>query len=118
MLVSFMANPNTAVEPEEWLIMGITPNGRPFRPSDWAERLCGVVAQYNCGRLIYSVHAQPVSRQGQICLVVETVLRDINPDAYEFIMGFARDNQLKVVEGRSTIRQGNPVLAVQGDYQV
>lgn len=118
MLVSFMANPNTTVEPEEWLIMGITPNGRPFRPSDWAERLCGVVAQYNRGRLIYSVHAQPVSRQGQICLVVETVLRDINLDAYEFIMGFARDNQLKVVEGRSTIRQSDPVFAAHGVYQV
>ena len=29
---------------EEFFILGLTSNGRQFRPSDWAERLCGVMS--------------------------------------------------------------------------
>ncbi|MEI2657616.1 MAG: DUF3579 domain-containing protein [Nitrosomonas sp.] len=44
------------VEPIEWLILGVTPNGRIFRPSDWAERLCGALAHYDShGRWVYSI---------------------------------------------------------------
>lgn len=92
------------VEPEEWLILGLTIEGRTFRPSDWAERLCGALARYDEGRLSYSKHARPVSRHGQVGVVVETVLKDINPEAYDFLMGFARDNRLKVEPGRGKIR--------------
>ena len=28
----------------EFFILGLTSNGRQFRPSDWAERLCGVMS--------------------------------------------------------------------------
>lgn len=96
-------------EPEEWLILGITPEGRPFRPGDWPERLCGVLAHYdNNGRWVYSNHAQPVVRQGQMGVLVETQLKDINPDAYRFIMGFARDNHLKVMPGREVTYLDEP----------
>lgn len=90
------------VEPEEWLILGATQDGRPFRPSDWAERLCGVLACFNNGRWIYSKHAQPVMRkdQNQASVLAETVLKEIDPSAYEFIMRFARKNQLKIMAGR------------------
>lgn len=90
-------------EPEEWLILGITPDGRPFRPSDWAERLCGVLAYYKNGRWVYSNHAHPVIRQGQMGILVETILNDINPNAYKFIMDFACDNSLKVMPERGVI---------------
>ena len=90
-------------DPKEWLILGITPDNRPFRPSDWAERLCGVLAGYKNERWVYSNHAHPVIRQGQIGVLVETVLKDINPDVYKFIMGFAYDNRLKVTPVREVI---------------
>ncbi len=90
-------------EPEEWLILGITPDGRPFRPSDWAERLCGVLAYYKNGRWVYSNHAHPVIRQDQMGILVETILNDINPNAYKFIMDFACDNSLKVMPERGVI---------------
>jgi hypothetical protein len=45
-----------------------------------------------------------VSRHGQAGVVIETVLKDINPGAYEFLMGFARDNRLRVQPGRGKIR--------------
>ncbi|MFW9621480.1 MAG: DUF3579 domain-containing protein, partial [Macromonas sp.] len=31
---------------KEVLIQGVTSNGKTFRPSDWAERLAGVMSQF------------------------------------------------------------------------
>lgn len=103
------------IEPEEWLILGVTQDGRPFRPSDWAKRICGVLACFNNGRWVYSKHAHPVMRKGQNQpgVLVETVLKEINPTAYEFIMGFARENQLKIVEGRKIVRQDEPDVVIE-----
>lgn len=99
-------------EPEEWLILGVTQDGRPFRPSDWAERICGALASFNNGRWVYSKHAHPVMRKNhnQPGILMETVLKEINPTAYEFIMSFARKNQLKVVAGRKIIRKDEPAV--------
>ena len=91
-------------EPQEWLILGVTADGRPFRPSDWPERLCGALARYEDGRLSYSQHARPVSRQGKSGVVVEAVLQQIDPEGFDFMMGFARDNGLEVIPGRAQIR--------------
>lgn len=91
----------------EWLILGITIDGRTFRPSDWAERLCGAIAQYNNGRLIYSDLAYPISRNGQIGIVIETLLKSENPAIYTFLMSFARDNRLKIISGREAPRPLN-----------
>jgi hypothetical protein len=92
------------VEPEEWLILGITQDGKPFRPSDWGERLCGALAAFDDNRLRYSSHARPVTRHGQTGVVIETILQDINPAAFEFLMGFAHENRLQVQPGRGKIR--------------
>ncbi len=92
-------------EPKELLILGITQDNQPFRPSDWAERLCGGLACYRNGRWVYSKHAHPVMRQSGICVLVEEPLRDTNPDGYKFIMGFAYDNQLKVIPEKEVICQ-------------
>ena len=67
------------LEPQEWLILGITADGRQIRPSDWPERICGALARYEEGRLTYSRHARPVSRQGQAGVVIEAVLEELDP---------------------------------------
>jgi hypothetical protein len=95
-------------EPEEWLILGVTSDGRTFRPSDWPERLCGALARYEDGRLSYSPHARPVSRQGKAGVVVEAVLQVLDPEGFDFVMGFARDNLLEIVPGRTRIRETSP----------
>ncbi|AEJ02439.1 hypothetical protein Nit79A3_2677 [Nitrosomonas sp. Is79A3] len=105
-------------EPKEWLILGITPDGRPFRPSDWAERLCGVLAYYKNGRWVYSNYAHPVIRQGQMGILVETVLNDINPNAYKFIMDFACDNSLRVMPGREVINLDASVPVIEFSLSV
>lgn len=98
-------------EPEEWLILGVIPNGRPFRPSDWSERLCGTLASYdNRGRWVYSEYAQPVIHEGQVGVRVKTVLKNSNPGAYKFMMDFACDNQLKVVSRRKVIYLNEPAV--------
>lgn len=90
---------------EVYLILGITPAGRPFRPSDWAERLCGALASYDStGRWVCSDHAQPLIHQGQIGVRVEKVLHEINPAAYQFMMQFAFNNQLKILPEGEVVR--------------
>lgn len=39
----------TTSKPREFFIQGITTDGRVFRPSDWAERLAGVMSQFRPG---------------------------------------------------------------------
>lgn len=83
---------------EELLILGITIEGRPFRPSDWSERLCGALATHNRNnRWEYSEYAQPVIHEGKTCVHVKTALKDINPVIYQFMMDFAYNNHLKVI---------------------
>jgi hypothetical protein len=88
------------------LIRGLTKEGRTFRPSDWAERLAGVMssfrpagAQAPLGAPIgYSPYCVPRTEGDVKCVLVNEALRDIEPMAWDFVMHFARDNELQVVE--------------------
>ena len=85
-------------------IQGITTSGKPFRPSDWAERLCGVMATFrppgDSGdpRFTYSPYARPVLIATVKCVVIDTRLRDLDPRALDFVMNFAKDNSLPIEE--------------------
>ncbi len=89
---------------KEVFILGLTHEGRTFRPSDWAERLAGVMSQFRPGgavpgsHLSYSPWCVPNSLDGNKCVIVHTDLRDEQPMAWNFVMNFARDNGLQVVE--------------------
>jgi len=91
----------------EFFIQGITKEGKTFRPSDWAERLCGVMAQFrpegDTGdpRLTYSPYVRPVIAGGIKSVVVDVRLREIEPKALDFVLNFARDNSLQLVEACS-----------------
>ncbi len=88
-------------ETEEYVIQGVTNDGRKFRPSDWAERLCSLFATLGPdNRTRYSPHVFPVNRDGQVCVVVNRQLEAADPMAFNFLMGFARDNDLQVTTGR------------------
>lgn len=87
------------------LIRGVTIEGRAFRPSDWAERLCGVLACYRpggvpagCAPIGFSPYARPVTIDGTRYVVVDERLREIEPRAWDFVLNFARDNELPVFE--------------------
>ncbi|GAC1547526.1 MAG: DUF3579 domain-containing protein [Collimonas sp.] len=90
----------------EFFIQGITSDGRQFRPSDWAERLCGVMACFrpegSGGRnahLQYSPYVRPVLLNGVRSVVVNEDLRQIEPLAYHFVVNFAKDNDLQILQG-------------------
>ncbi len=84
-------------ENEDFVILGRTVGGDTFRPSDWAERLCGVMSQFGSdGRMKYSPHVQPVTLEGTRGVAVSARLRTIEPLAWHFLLGFARDNALQV----------------------
>jgi hypothetical protein len=89
---------------KEVFILGLTHEGRTFRPSDWAERLAGVMSQFRPGgavpgsHLSYSPWCVPNTLDGNKCVIVHTDLRDEEPMAWNFVMNFAKDNNLQVVE--------------------
>lgn len=89
---------------KEVFIQGITNQGRTFRPSDWAERLAGVMSQFRPGgatpgsHLSYSPWCIPTTLNGVKCVVVNRELQAYNTMAWDFVMNFARDNDLQVVE--------------------
>jgi hypothetical protein len=89
----------------EFFILGVTSNGRQFRPSDWAERLCGVMSCFrpegSGGRnshLQFSPYVSPTVVNGVKSVVVNAKLRELEPLAYHFVVNFAKDNDLQLVE--------------------
>jgi hypothetical protein len=90
---------------DEVFIQGLTREGRAFRPSDWAERLAGVMSSFRPGgaqpgsHLNYSPWCIPTVIDGVKCVIVNRALRNYEPMAWDFVMNFAKDNELRVTEG-------------------
>lgn len=95
---------------KEVVILGLTRDGKTFRPSDWAERLAGVMSQFRPGgplrgsHLGYSPWCVPSSIGDIKCVVVHRDLREVELLAWEFCINFARDNELEIREGRMSDR--------------
>ncbi len=89
---------------KSFLIVGITHDGKPFRPSDWADRLCGIMAQFRPGgggpgaHLGYSPLVVPDQHGEAKCVRVDAGLYAIERMAYQFLVNFAADNGLQVSE--------------------
>lgn len=102
-------------DPESFVIVGQTSAGKRFRPSDWAERLCGVMAPYGpagrrAGPLTYSPYVMPGSREGIKCVTVDARLHGVEPMAYRFLLNFARENDLQV-DRRAAAGAASPAAA-------
>ena len=83
---------------ENFIIVGITIDGKKFRPSDWADRLCGVMSAFGAdNRMKYSPFVRPSSNaRGDKTVLVDARLYDIEPLAYKFLVNFASDNNLQI----------------------
>lgn len=91
---------------EEILIVGVTADGETFRPSDWAERLCGCMVLFGEDqRISYSPYLKPIIAAGVKCVVVDRRLEHMSPEAFKFLMTFSSDNELQMRQGRHEIRQ-------------
>ena len=93
-------------KPREFFIQGITLAGKTFRPSDWSERLAGALSSFRPksgvggigAHIGYSPYCVPQVIEGVKCVIVNEALRDLEPMAWDFVMRFARDNELQVVQ--------------------
>lgn len=113
-----------SVNNKKLIIEGITEDGKTFRPGDWIERLCGSVSSYGADRRSKHPphqHSGPERRQCRVnflqpqtidgikCLVVDLVLCDANPAAYQFLMDFVSANRLRTRDYQQHVeeRQNN-----------
>ncbi len=88
-------------EVRDFLIIGKTSQGRLFRPSDWSERLCGIMVSMGTdNKMRYSPYVRPGPMvDGAKTVEVDAKLYQVAPLAYRFLLNFARDNDL-IVEYR------------------
>jgi hypothetical protein len=88
----------------QFLIVGVTRDGKTFRPSDWSERLAGAMSAFRPGGsaggiaafIGYSPYCVPRTVDGHKCVLVNEALRSVEVMAWDFVMHFARDNELEV----------------------
>ncbi len=86
-------------------IKGVTVYGELFRPSDWVDRLCGIMASFcpkQAGAALahqtaYSPFAQPAMLDDVRSVRVDPSIAQIDPKALDFLIHFARDNHLELV---------------------
>ncbi len=82
------------------VIEGVTQDGRKFRPSDWAERMSGVLSTFGRDhRIHYSPLVQPTTINGVKCIVVDPTLEKSHPEMFSHILSFARNNNLTIHRG-------------------
>lgn len=85
---------------KEIIIEGLTRAGKPFRPSDWVDRMCSTYATFGADRkLRYSPYLKPQLLNGVRCLKVDLKLKEINPEGFAQLMLFVEENQLNVKDG-------------------
>jgi Protein of unknown function (DUF3579) len=88
--------------PSSFFILGLTQAGKVFRPSDWADRLCSVMAPYKPGgggpgaHLTYSPYVMPDQKGDLKCVRVDKRIFELEPLAYKFLVSFATDNDLQI----------------------
>ncbi|MDH5433849.1 MAG: DUF3579 domain-containing protein [Gammaproteobacteria bacterium] len=77
------------------ILKGVTPDGRKFRPSDWAERLCGNLCTFRNRRMYYSPLLRPAVIDGVKCVIVDAKLSDQYQNIYDDVVRFAAKNKLQ-----------------------
>ncbi|RMG55521.1 MAG: DUF3579 domain-containing protein [Gammaproteobacteria bacterium] len=82
---------------EKVVIKGVTRDGRRFRPSDWAQRLTNAVASIGPNnRIIYHPNVSMAMIEGVSAVVIDRSMRASDPRLFEFLIDFARSNDLQV----------------------
>ena len=83
---------------DEIIIQGLTTDGIKFRPSDWVDRLCGMLAVFDRQKVSYSPYLRPLVYKDMNCVAVKKELQEQSQSVFDFIMQFATDNKLIVVD--------------------
>ena len=79
------------------VLLGITLSGQKFRPSDWAQRLTVAVSTVGPRKQVIShPHVHMALRDGLPAVVIDPVLEQENVIMYEFLINFAKSNDLQI----------------------
>ena len=88
---------------DEWMILGLTLDGKAFTVPDWVERLCNSLARTGGdGRKAYSSYIQPVISDGLKCVAVRASLQGVNTPVFEKLKRFVDENQLMTRLGHNS----------------
>jgi len=100
------------IETAGYFIVGLTKDGKKFRPSDWVERIAGGFARFGADRrLSYNPLILPVRKDGLSGLFIADSLASVDPVGYQFVMEFADSYQLQVKRiGQSGQQQADITL--------
>lgn len=77
------------------ILKGITPDGSKFRPSDWAERLCGNLCTFRNRRMYYSPLLRPAVIDGIKCVIIDGRLKEEHANLLDDVINFAKNNKLR-----------------------
>lgn len=79
------------------VIESVKEDGKRFRPSDWIERISANMGSFGPDhRLHYAETVKPGIVNGEKCLIVDQdQLERNNPEAFNYIMHFAKSNHLR-----------------------
>lgn len=79
-----------------WLVEGTMQNGRTLRPSDWVERVSGILAKFGADHRLRYGAVRPGYVKGKKCLLVQKNLEHDDPAAFEYVSTFVRANGLQM----------------------
>jgi hypothetical protein len=81
---------------EKQVFTGTTEHNDEFNPSVWIENLASILASFLADpRLRYSQGVQPNVVDGELCLLLATWLETTDRATYDYVMDFAKTNQLR-----------------------
>lgn len=82
---------------------GMPEHDEAFNPSAWIENLASILAGFLADpRLRYAQGIQPNVVDGELCLLIATWLESSDRATYDYVMAYAKANQLRVQQDRRT----------------
>lgn len=79
------------------VIAGTSENDVAFDPSAWIENLASILAAFLADpRLRYAQGVQPNVIDGELSLLLATWLETTDRPTYDYVMDFAKTNQLRI----------------------
>jgi hypothetical protein len=87
-------------------------NGGTLRPSDWVERVSGVMAKFGADHRLRYGAVRPCFVKGKKCLLVQKSLERDDPAAFEYVNAFVRSNGLQMCDLDSDVETSNELGAV------
>ena len=82
-------------------IIGVTPQGKRFRPTNWHVRIAGSAAAFINGRILYHEYVTPycIIHRNLSAVKIDSRLEETNKEIYDFILDFAKTNNMVIDYG-------------------